>query len=184
MTFEREMDRRAFLKLGAAGAAAALFPTLSFASAGDAAAKKSLSFYNIHTGETLMSTYWEEGNYIPGALAEINHILRDHRTGKLMPMNVELIDMLHDVRTKLGSAKPFQIISGYRSPKTNATLNKNTSGVATKSLHMQGMAIDVNLQGIELSQLRKAAMSEKKGGVGFYPASNFVHLDVGRVRYW
>lgn len=178
------MDRRSFLKLGAAGTATALFPALSFASTADPVTEKSLSFYNTHTGETLVSTYWEAGNYIPESLRQINHILRDHRTGELMPMNVELIDLLYDVRTKLGSSKPFGIISGYRSPKSNAMLNATTSGVASKSLHTQGMAIDVNLSGVELSQLRKAAMSEKKGGVGFYPSSNFVHLDVGRVRYW
>ena len=182
-TFQSDLDRRAFLKLGGAAAIAAAFPGLVFGST-DRVYEKSLSFYNIHTGESLRSTYWAEGVYIPESLEEINRILRDYRTGTEIAMDTKVLDLLHAVRTRVGSKQPFQVISGYRSPKTNAMLNKATAGVAKKSLHMQGKAIDINLPGTELAMLRKAAMHEKAGGVGYYPASNFVHVDSGRVRHW
>ena len=132
----------------------------------------------------MRTTYWEEGVYIPEAMEEINHVLRDYRTGEAAAMDRELMDLLYAIRTKSGNTKPFRIISGYRSPKTNAMLNKKTSGVAKKSLHMEGKATDINLPGTDLAQLRKIAMHIKGGGVGFYPKSGFVHVDVGRVRYW
>lgn len=184
MNTEGKMDRRTFIKLSGMVSATSLLPDGLLASDNTKIFEKSLSFYNLHTGETLRSTYWTEGNYISGSLDEINHILRDHRTNTAMPMNIELLDLLFDIRNKLDSKSPYQIISGYRSPKTNNALRKNSSGVAKKSLHMEGKAIDINLNGVDLSMLRKVAMHQKKGGVGFYPASNFVHLDVGRVRYW
>jgi uncharacterized protein YcbK (DUF882 family) len=177
------MDRRLFLKFGAVAAAGLMMPNQLFGM-GETEDFRSLSFYNIHTGESLRTTYWEEGIYIPEALEEINHLLRDYRTGEAMPMDRGVIDLLYAIRTKTGNTKPFRIISGYRSPKTNAMLNKNTSGVAKKSLHMQGKAIDINLPGTQLADLRKVAMHLKSGGVGFYPKSGFVHVDVGRVRYW
>jgi uncharacterized protein YcbK (DUF882 family) len=179
----RSMERREFLKLGGLGMMAAMAPSSLFGK-GNSDHFRSLSFYNLHTGESLRTTYWEEGIYIPEALDEINHLLRDHRTGEVMQMDVALFDLLHDIRSKADTRKPFNIISGYRSPQTNATLRNHSSGVAKKSLHMQGKAIDINLSGVDLSQLRKIAMHEKSGGVGYYPASNFVHVDVGRVRYW
>ena len=140
-----KIDRRKFMKLGGMISAAALLPDTLLASGDTQVFEKSLSFHNLHTGETLRSTFWAEGNYISGALDEINHILRDHRTGTSMPMNAELLDLLYDVRSELDSKKPYQIISGYRSPKTNAALHKHSSGVAKKSLHMEGKAIDINL---------------------------------------
>jgi len=178
-----EMDRRTFLKLGGAAAIAAAFPGMAFGKI-NGAYEKSLSFYNIHTGESLRTTYWADGVYIPESLEAINTILRDYRTGTEIAMDLRVLDLLHAVRTKVGSNQPFQIISGYRSPQTNAMLRQNTSGVAKKSLHMQGKAIDINLPGTDLAMLRKAAMHEKAGGVGYYPASNFVHIDSGRVRSW
>lgn len=183
MAFGHEMDRREFLKLGAAAVVAAAFPSVGFGRAIETY-EKSLSFYNIHTGESLRTTYWADGVYLPESLEEISKVLRDHRTGDRIAMDKDVLDLLHAVRTKLDSRQPFQIISGYRSPKTNAMLHKNTSGVAKKSLHMLGQAIDINLPGTDLATLRKAAMSEKAGGVGYYPESNFVHVDSGRVRYW
>jgi len=183
MAFEHDMDRRAFLKLGGAAAVAAAFPGLVYGGTAQTF-EKSLSFYNIHTGESLRTTYWAEGVYLPESLEEINNILRDYRTGTEIAMDTKVLDLLHAVRTKVDSKQPFHIISGYRSPKTNAMLNKTTAGVAKKSLHMQGKAIDISLPRTELGMLRKAAMSEKAGGVGFYPSSGFVHVDSGRVRYW
>ncbi|WP_345970373.1 MULTISPECIES: DUF882 domain-containing protein [Sulfurimonas] len=183
MAFEQAMDRRAFLKLGGAAALAAALPNTLFGSTADAY-EKTLSFYNIHTGESLKTTFWAEGSFIPESLVDINKILRDYRTGTEIAMDTELLDLLYAIRTKLDSKEAFHIISGYRSPKTNAMLHNNTSGVAKKSLHMLGQAIDINLPGTELSMLRKAAVSEKVGGVGYYPDSHFVHVDSGRVRYW
>ena len=182
-TFQSDLDRRAFLKLGGAAAIAAAFPGLVYGST-DRAYEKSLSLYNIHTGESLRTTFWAEGVYIPESLEAINTILRDYRTGTEIAMDTKLLDLLHLLHAKLDSKQPFHIISGYRSPKTNAMLHNTTAGVAKKSLHMQGKAIDINLPGTELAMLKKAAMRERAGGVGYYPASNFVHVDSGRVRHW
>lgn len=176
-----DAGRRRFLATCASGIAVAAAPTSLFAMS---EASRELSFYNTHTGESLTTTYWEQGSYHPEALAEINHLLRDHRTGTDHEMNRELIDLLYRLQTKVGSHRDFHIISGYRSPKTNAMLNGKSGGVAKKSLHMQGKAIDIRLPGTDLSDLRKAALALRGGGVGYYERSNFIHLDVGRVRRW
>lgn len=184
---QQKMNRRTLLKLGSLGTATALAPTAALAKWQKNTAQTSpraLSFYNLHTGESLHTTYWEEGVYHAEALKEINHLLRDHRTGGVIDMDVELLDLLHDIRNRTGTQQAFNVISGYRSPKTNAMLNQQTSGVAKKSLHMVGKAIDINLPGFQLADLRKVALQQKRGGVGFYPKSNFIHVDTGRVRYW
>lgn len=146
--------------------------------------EKKLSLYNIHTGEACDTVFWAEGSYIPEGLESINRILRDHRTGDVAEMERGVLELLYTLQNKLDTKAAYHIISGFRSEKTNAMLNKTTPGVAKKSLHMLGKAIDVNLPGTELAMLRKAALSQKAGGVGYYPSSNFVHLDVGRVRQW
>ncbi len=187
MSIHNQMNRRSFLKLGGMGTAAALAPTSLFASMQKQQSKeefRTLSFYNLHTGESLKTTYWEQGIYHPEALEEISHVLRDFRTNETHDMDIALFDLLHDIRNQTGSKKSFNVISGYRSPKTNAMLHTTTQGVATKSLHMVGKAIDINLPGFKLADLRKVAMHQRQGGVGFYPKSNFVHVDTGRVRYW
>ena len=145
---------------------------------------RSLSVANLHTGEKLSATYWEGGAYLPDALAALNKVLRDHRTGEIHPMAPTLFDLVADLRGRLGSRAVVQIISGYRSPASNATLHARSSGVATHSLHMKGEAIDLRLEDVDLSHLRDAAWSLQRGGVGFYPQSRFVHVDVGRVRRW
>ena len=117
-------------------------------------------------------------------MADINHILRDFRTNQVLPIDPQLLDLLNGLRSTLGTAQPFQIISGYRSPATNFTLAANSDGVAKGSLHMQGKAIDLRIEGTALGDLRQAAMGLQGGGVGYYPKSNFVHIDVGRVRHW
>lgn len=145
---------------------------------------RSLAFLNTHTDEKLKITYFEDGQYVPGALSEIDHILRDFRTGDVERIDRALLDKLAVLHRMLGSSQPFQIISGYRSPKTNAMLNANSSGVAKKSQHTLGKAIDIRLGDRSIKDIRKAAMQLADGGVGYYPGSNFVHLDTGRTRHW
>lgn len=180
--------RRGWLKASAIGTAFALTGLRSWQALAAVDHKsngvRELSFYNQHTGENLKTSYWAEGNYLPDALADINHILRDYRTDDVLPMDLPLLDLLHTLQGVLATPKPFQIISGYRSPKTNAMLAAHSGGVAKTSLHMQGRAIDIHVEGIPLDQLRRAAIELQVGGVGYYPASNFVHVDTGRVRTW
>jgi uncharacterized protein YcbK (DUF882 family) len=164
---------------------AAMGPGSAFASTGNAGAR-SLSFNNIHTGERLAVDYWVDGAYQPDALSEVNHVLRDFRTGDVHVIEPRLLDLLTRIRARLETNKPVQVISGYRSPLTNAMLRDRHahSGVASKSLHMQGMAIDIRLADCDLQTLHRVALAERSGGVGYYPESDFVHVDVGRVRHW
>jgi uncharacterized protein YcbK (DUF882 family) len=174
-------SRRNFLKLGMLAAA---LPFPAFASQGSSAAERRLGFLNLHTGEKADLPYWIQGDYVPESLAEINRILRDHRSGQVAAIDTQLLDLLHRVNSALGASQPFQVISGYRSPASNRMLAGNSSGVAKRSLHMEGKAIDIRLPGIQLADLRRAGLMLRSGGVGYYPGSNFVHLDVGRVRTW
>lgn len=183
MTTPINWTRRGLLGLTLTGAAVSLLPAAGAARTRPTVSR-SLSFYNLHTGESLDVTYWAEGRYVKPALVEANKLLRDFRTNEVAQIDIGLFDLLHDLRTKLDSVEPFQVISGYRSPATNAKLAAQSSGVARRSLHTRGMAADVRLPGRELSDLRRAAKIMKRGGVGFYAKSNFVHLDVGRPRYW
>lgn len=176
--------RRQFLKLGAAAAGCgALLPGTSFA-ASIGSVERKLSLHNIHTGERLTAVYFRDGVYRQQALDDVNQILRDWRTGDIKEIDLRLVDLLWELHQRLGSAKPFDVISGYRSPKTNAALASASNGVAKKSLHMEGMAIDIALPDKKLERVREVAMDMQRGGVGFYPKSGFVHLDVGRVRFW
>ena len=143
-----------------------------------------LRFDHLHTGERLTIEYFSEGAYLPDALASINHVLRDFRTSEVHAIDTGLLDLLHGLTDLVESMRPFQVISGYRSPATNGMLRHQSEGVAAGSLHMKGQAIDIRLAGVPLIQLRNAALSLRLGGVGFYPASDFVHVDTGRVRTW
>ena len=145
---------------------------------------RQIALHNIHTNEAVNAAYWENGAYVPAALAHVNHVLRDYRTGDVHPIDQRLLDLLDTLSARVDNKGPFQVISGYRSPKTNAMLHDTTSGVANNSLHMKGMAIDIRLADVDLSHLHNAAMSLKRGGVGYYPSSDFVHVDVGPVRHW
>ena len=143
-----------------------------------------LRFAHLHTAERLEVEYSDGSRYLPDALSAINQLLRDFRTGDVHPIDPKLLDLLHGLRTTTGSRRPFEIISGYRSPRTNASLRQHSDGVASGSLHMKGKAVDIRLSDVPLRDLRDAAVSLGRGGVGYYPASNFVHVDTGRVRRW
>lgn len=147
---------------------------------------RALAFDNIHTGEKLKVEYWADGQYLPDALSEVNHVLRDFRSGEVHPIAPGLLDLLAALRGRLETSAPISVISGYRSPLTNAWLRSEHehSGVASKSLHMQGMAIDIRVAGRSLTSVHDAALLLRSGGVGYYPTSDFVHVDVGRVRTW
>lgn len=145
---------------------------------------RTLGFHNLHTSESLKCCYWSSGSYDPVALEDIAYVLRDHRADEVKDIAPELLDLLTVVGRKLETREPYHVISGYRSPQTNAKLRAKSNGVAKKSLHMQGKAIDVRLPGVELAELRQTALDLKAGGVGYYPKSDFVHLDVGRPRFW
>ncbi|MBN1239586.1 MAG: DUF882 domain-containing protein [Gammaproteobacteria bacterium] len=174
------VGRRAILAGAASAAAFALA-----APAGAAAEPRSLALYHTHTGERLRVTYAENGAHIPEALEEISHFLRDFRTGDLHPIDPDLLDVLHRLRSRAGGRGTYEIISAYRSPRTNEMLRKTGGGgVAKRSLHMEGKAIDVRLTGVRTARLREEALAMKSGGVGFYPDSDFVHVDTGRVRQW
>lgn len=143
-----------------------------------------LAFDNLHTGEKLDVAYWENGAYLPDALMAVNRVLRDHRTNEVHTIEPHLLDLLTALSLKTDQTPRFEVISGYRSASTNALLHAASGEVAVGSLHMQGEAIDIRMTGLDLSYLRNAALSLDMGGVGYYPESDFVHVDVGRVRRW
>ena len=149
-----------------------------------ASAPRTLGFIHTHTGEHLQVEYFNGGAYLPDALQTVNHFLRDFRTGDVHPIDPELLDVLHQLTTGTETSKAFQVISGYRSPLTNEMLRHRSEGVAAGSLHMKGQAIDIRLADVPLVKLRAAALAVGRGGVGYYPASDFVHVDTGRVRHW
>jgi uncharacterized protein YcbK (DUF882 family) len=146
--------------------------------------RRSLSFVHTHTGERLSTVYFEDGEYRIGELARINQLLRDFRTGDVRTIDTGVLDILADLRELADRDEPYEVISGYRSPQTNAALRQHSRGVAEHSLHLQGRAIDVRLPGVATHKLRELALGMGRGGVGFYPQLDFVHLDNGRVRYW
>ena len=145
---------------------------------------RGLKFVHLHTGERLAVDYFERGGYLPDALGTVNHFLRDFRTGDVHDIDPKLLDLLHLVTGVTGSTSPYQVISGYRSPATNQILRQQSEGVAVGSLHMVGQAIDMRLADVPLPKLQSAALTLQLGGVGYYPASDFVHVDTGRVRRW
>ncbi len=145
---------------------------------------KMLVLENTHTGEVLETTYRVGARLQPGELGRIDWMFRDHRTGEVLPIDPRLYDLLHELASQAGVPPRYQIISGYRSPATNAMLAAKSDGVSSRSLHMEGKAVDVRLVGVPLATLRDLALARALGGVGYYPDSDFVHLDVGRVRTW
>jgi uncharacterized protein YcbK (DUF882 family) len=180
------ISRRSFLGYGMLVVASAIFlpHERAIAATNTFFSGRSLSFQNLHTGEELTSVYWSKGQYQPAALTDINHILRDYRTGEVKKIDPDLLDLLHALHDKVGASEPFQVISGYRSPKTNAMLARRSRGVARNSQHLYGRAVDIRLPECGLECLHQAAVDLRGGGVGYYQASDFIHVDVGRVRYW
>ena len=172
--------RRRLLTGLAAGLAVPLLPGTLHATAGP----RALAFHNLHTGERLAVEYHDGAGYLADATGQIDHLLRDHRADEAYPMDKGLLDLLHQLTQLTDSRSPFEVISGYRSPATNASLRQNGNGVAKRSLHMQGRAIDIRLVGVDTARLRDAAISLRAGGVGYYARSNFVHVDTGRFRTW
>jgi uncharacterized protein YcbK (DUF882 family) len=145
---------------------------------------RSVAFYNLHTEERTRLTYWADGAYIPDAMRRIDVVLRDHRNGAVHRIEPALVDLLHVLGQTLNTNEPFEVISGYRSPASNTMLISQGHGVAEGSLHLRGMAIDVRVPKRRLAKVRDAAKELQLGGVGYYPRSDFVHVDIGRVRYW
>lgn len=140
--------------------------------------------HNVHTGGKLEAVYWENGAYVPDAVNALDKVLRDYRNDEVHAMDPGLYDLLDQIARKTEAKAPFQVISGYRSPATNRVLSKRSGEVAKKSLHMDGKAMDIFLEDVELKHIRAAALDLGVGGVGYYPTSNFVHVDVGPVRKW
>ncbi len=180
----KHISRRRFLQgLTYSTLALATLPKLAQAAFVDYG-HKTLALEHHHTGETLDITYYSQGRYIYGALDEISYLLRDYHTDAVRHIDPALLDQLYDVKLLLGANKPFHVVSGYRSPETNASLRRHTRGVARQSLHMEGKAIDIRIEGVSARIIRDAALSLQRGGVGFYPSDNFVHLDTGDIRTW
>jgi uncharacterized protein YcbK (DUF882 family) len=179
------LGRRRVLAFGLGAAALAIASPLQGALAAmPQSGERTLGLVSTHTNEKIMATYWRNGVYDKGALKDINYVLRDHRSGDVAAMDPNLLDLLVELHHRTGSRKAFQIISGYRSPKSNALLASASGGVAKRSLHMDAKAIDIRLHDVALSDLRQTALGMKAGGVGYYKKSDFVHVDTGRVRQW
>ena len=174
------LTRRRVLSTGLAAIGIACIrpaPAISFA-------PRSVSLYNTHTGEWVRTVYWADGHYIRDAVRDINWVLRDHYSNEVRPMNAGVLDLLGMLRRRLETREPFLVLSGYRSPTTNHMLYMRSAGVASNSYHIHGMAIDLRVEGRDLPQVRGAALSLHGGGVGYYPRSDFVHVDCGPVRTW
>jgi len=203
---DKAITRRRVLKSGAIAAAAILIPGVAAADewirlpetpsephltrAGFPAPgrrsdrPRALSFYNVHTDESLNTVYFEDGSYVPGALTEVNYFFRDFRANETKAIDPNLLDLLHDIHSELDTSKPFNLVSGYRSAATNAWLAARSEGVARHSMHVEGRAADINIPGRQLSFLQRIALALRLGGVGYYPQSGFVHVDTGRIRHW
>jgi uncharacterized protein YcbK (DUF882 family) len=144
-----------------------------------------LRLHHTHTGESIEIVYKRGENYLPEAIARLDHCLRDHRTGDVHHFDARLFDLLADLAARVGRpSAAIDVICGYRTPSSNGLLRRNSSGVAERSLHMQARAIDIRMPGVKTSDLRDAALALHRGGVGYYPRSDFIHVDVGRVRRW
>jgi uncharacterized protein YcbK (DUF882 family) len=175
--------RRFLLQAGAFCGAAAAFGSRPVCASVPAAPRR-LRFVHTHTGETLSTQYFDGDNYASDALNDVNHLLRDFRTGDVHVIDPALLDLLYDLQLRVDHDAPYEIISGYRSPATNTMLRGRSSGVAEHSQHVLGKAIDIRLRGYSTRNLGEQARALARGGVGYYAASDFVHVDTGSVRFW
>jgi uncharacterized protein YcbK (DUF882 family) len=184
-TKEIDPARRRFIKMAIFSGLTAFFPVRALASIPDITPQdRSLWLYNPITEETLSTTYWFNGQYVPQALDKIDYIMRDHRTGEVKSIDLGLINLLHAIKMQIGLDEPFHVVSGYRCRKSNELLRKSGRNAARNSYHLKGQAADIRLPDGHLASLLKVATVIKGGGVGYYPRDNFVHVDVGPVRYW
>lgn len=188
-----EVNRRSFLGIGAATLGGVILPSLispalaaNFKGGVIEQGARRLSFRNAHTGESFSGVYRVGNKYLPDAFKQINTVMRDFRTNQVYPMDPRVIDIIYASQRMTGKRNPLEILSGYRSPKTNAMLRgkSQASGVAKKSLHMKGQAVDMRMEGFSTARLRDIGVSLRAGGVGYYSSSNFVHMDSGDVRAW
>ena len=180
------INRRQLLKVGLLASVVCLNPLSAWARFSLSGSEvRCLSLYNTHTGETLRKVaYWEQGVYLKDALSVINVLLRDHRADSVKPIDPGAIDLLFALQDKFDCQCPIEIISVYRSPETNAKMSRKSRGNAKRSYHMQGKANVLRIHEVPLRKLRQAAFALVRGGVGYYPRSNFVHVDTGPVRRW
>jgi uncharacterized protein YcbK (DUF882 family) len=180
----RTIGRRGLLAGLGAGAALAAVSSPAAAFIRPPQAVRELAFEHLHTGERLIAPYMSRGRLDAHGLGQLDYILRDWRTGDVVRIDRRLYGLLDALRERLRTDAPFQIISGYRAPKTNAMLRASSGGVAKRSYHTRAMAIDIVVPSRSTEQVRDAALALRRGGVGYYPASGFVHVDVGPVRRW
>lgn len=181
----RKVSRRKFIKLGLAAAVSAIISGRTVnAAASRLSNKRSLAIYNVNTKEYFNYPFWINGKYDHRALQTIDYLFRDGHNEAVKPIDTRLIELLYAIQKKLRNREPFYLVSGYRSPPTNAWLRKHNIPAAKRSYHMYGMAADVHIPGQSLEKLRRVAYQLKAGGVGYYPNSKYIHLDVGRVRFW
>jgi uncharacterized protein YcbK (DUF882 family) len=182
----QRFERRDILKMGLVGFLAASVPLISAKQASAAAGVSSwnIKLYHAHTGETFSGTYRVGDKYLPDVFKRMNYFLRDFRTHEVFPMDPHVIDLVSIIQRRIGTNQPLEILSGYRSPKTNAMLREASTGVAKNSLHMYGQAIDIREDNYSTKRIRSIACGLKAGGVGYYPKSDFVHVDTGKIRTW
>jgi len=182
----QRIDRRRLLKLGLAGILGSVVPLIPVSKVGAASPYSPwrISFRHGHTGESFSGVYRVGDKYLPEAFERINYVLRDFRTRDVFPMDPRVIDLISMIHEKTGAKEPLEILSGYRSPKTNAMLRRASTGVAKNSYHMYGQAIDIRIPRYSTRKLRQVAVKMRAGGVGYYPRSDFVHVDTGKVRSW
>lgn len=178
-----DSQRRKWLTLGGAALGLALLPGVAQATL-STPRPRVLVLNNLHTGERLRAEFFDGQTYISEELARLNHFFRDHRANLVKRIDPRLFDQIFRLQLLLDSKKPIQLVSGYRSPQTNSALRERSSGVAKKSFHTKGQAMDFHIEGVALTNIRKAALSMRAGGVGYYPRSNFVHIDTGPLRSW
>jgi len=185
MTNKTDSTRRRLLLAASGATGLCTFPMVARAITLGTVLERDLSMDHTHTHEKIQLTYAIGSRYVPEALKGLNHFLRDHYSGMAGRMDPGLYDIMHALRASLKARSPYQIISGYRSPQTNEHLRTTRGGgVARRSLHMDGKAVDLRIPGVPLKELRDAALELGLGGVGYYPGSDFVHVDTGKVRSW